>query len=288
MDEDKFLAFAVEQLKDPETFLTRVRDLYRENDESLDRFEFKDGRTVERVSRPQKVEGKIIARVQGFRDITDRLKTENLLRNLNARLSYLATTTNTLARSIDFNDTLKSIRRVLVPKVADAYSIDILNIHDHIECIDFNYPNISLSKMGKEVRQRSAFDLLAMTGVPKVLRTGKPEIYSETSDMILHEAFPNERFGKVLEQMKIYSLILIPLSIRGKTFAVISLLSANADRHFTWDDLRFSEEIGSRIAIALDNALLYSRRDKTPAKLGPVNIPNVLLNLKRLPLWKTR
>ena len=285
MDEDKFLAYAVDQLNDPETFLTRARDLSRDqSDASFDTIEFKDGRTMECSSKPQKIDGKTVARVLGFRDITDRVKTEKLLHNLNARLTFLNSITTILGRSLDFADTLKTIRRVLVPKVTDAYSIDVLNTNGRIECIDFSYPNMSISKAAKEVRQKFAVEITSTTGIPKVLRTGKSEIYSETSDLILRETFPSEHFYSILEQMRIFSIMLIPLNVRGHTFAVLTLMSTSIDRHFTWDDLRFAEVVSARVAIALDNAILFYRRERLSSRTTTMNLPNVLLNLRKLPL----
>jgi signal transduction histidine kinase/CheY-like chemotaxis protein len=66
------LKFAAGQLKDPDGFLRKIRDLYRNHDsQSDDLLEFKDGRIFERHSEPLIVKGKGVGRVWGFRDITE-------------------------------------------------------------------------------------------------------------------------------------------------------------------------------------------------------------------------
>ncbi|MEW6586968.1 MAG: ATP-binding protein, partial [Nitrospirota bacterium] len=75
------LAFVSDQMKEPERFLSRVKDLYeREELEVFEVLEFKDGRVFERYSRPQKIGSSIIGRVWSFRDVTEREKAAKALR----------------------------------------------------------------------------------------------------------------------------------------------------------------------------------------------------------------
>jgi len=277
LDDNKILSFVVDQIKDPEIFLSKVRELYStQENESFDILEFKDGRTFERFSKTQKINNQVIGRVWSFRDITNLVKTENLLRQLTLKNSYLSSITTSLFRSLDYEDTLKSIQKSLVPKLADSYSIDILDENDRLKCIDFIYPDTSLSNEARIIRQKFPFDLLASTGVPKVLRSGKSELFIETSDLILHEVFPSEPFIPVLEKMKFYSIMLVPLMIRGRVYGVVSLMSSNIDHHFTWEELRLSEEVCIRISIALDNATKI-----IPSEIPPISLYRLLIRRLR-------
>jgi diguanylate cyclase (GGDEF)-like protein/PAS domain S-box-containing protein len=74
------LEFALGQLKDPEAFLVRLRQLRLLPDvETFDLLEFNDGRVIERFSRPQSIDGSSVGRVYSFRDITDRKLLEDEL-----------------------------------------------------------------------------------------------------------------------------------------------------------------------------------------------------------------
>jgi PAS domain S-box-containing protein len=76
-DDEAALNFVLNQLKDPEGFIQKVKLLYFEREAvSHDLVEFTDGRVFDRYSQPQKIAGKAVGRVWSFRDITELKKTE--------------------------------------------------------------------------------------------------------------------------------------------------------------------------------------------------------------------
>jgi diguanylate cyclase (GGDEF)-like protein len=89
-DDDRALAHVLSQIKDPDAFVSKVRELYSHPDvESFDVIEFIDGRVFERLSIPQRVDDRPVGRVWSFRDVTELAVEERRARRRLDRLDAL-------------------------------------------------------------------------------------------------------------------------------------------------------------------------------------------------------
>jgi PAS domain S-box-containing protein len=106
-DDSQAIAFVLGQLRDPERFVKKVRELYDEPEaQSYDWLEFKDGRMFERYSHPQKVGGKTVGRVWSFHDVTRlRLMEDTVRRHARAfdHISDAVITVDLQARIVEWN-----------------------------------------------------------------------------------------------------------------------------------------------------------------------------------------
>ena len=81
-NDEKMLEYALAQLKNPDSFLKKVKYLYsHKNEKSRDEIEFKDEKVFDRYSSALiDQNGKYYGRIWYFRDITERKKAEKLLK----------------------------------------------------------------------------------------------------------------------------------------------------------------------------------------------------------------
>jgi len=86
-DDNKLIGFVLDQLADPDAFVSKVKELYGSSAESFDILEFKDGRVFERFSCPLFNAGEVSGRVWSFRDVTEHKRVIEELRTQEAHLA---------------------------------------------------------------------------------------------------------------------------------------------------------------------------------------------------------
>ncbi len=114
---DRSLAFALSQVKDPEAFLAATQKMMNQLErKTFDVFELKDGRILERHARPQWLGDSVIGKVLSYRDVTDRKRAEDALRQSEERFHAFMNNSPTVAfmkdeagRYVYINQTLECL-----------------------------------------------------------------------------------------------------------------------------------------------------------------------------------
>ena len=186
------------------------------------------------------------------------------------RQRFLAEASHLLSSTLDYTETLKRLARLAVPRIADWCAIYIADTHGLLHVVEVAHTDPAKVDLALELRRRYPPDPTQQRGVYAVLRTGRSEVYREISDQMLAEATPDADNLRMLRELGLRSSMAVPLRARGRTFGVITFVSAESGRLFNNADVAFAEDLASRAAFAVDNARLFQlakKRQKEEAAL---------------------
>ncbi|HZU96934.1 MAG TPA: ATP-binding protein [Planctomycetota bacterium] len=174
------------------------------------------------------------------------------------RTSFLLEASALLSSSLDFEETLQRLAQLAVPRMADWCGIELATAPGKpTEQLAVAHVDPAKVALARDLRRRWPPDPEARTGVPQVIRTGRPELYAEIEDERLVQAARDPEHLRVLRELAIKSAMVIPMVARGRTFGAITFIAAESGRRFGREDVELAELLGRRAGIAIDNALLY-------------------------------
>jgi PAS domain S-box-containing protein len=214
-------------------------------------------------------DGQPVAAVTIIEDIT-RERTAEL------RDRFLARATETLMSSLDYEETLRNVAWLSVPEIADWCAVELVDERGERQRVAVAHRDPGKLDLAERLRAYEPEELNPDRGVGRILRTGISELYQDIPDEALAAAAVNDEHLGLLRSLGFRSVLLVPLSARGRTFGVITLVTAESMRRFEDADREFAEQVAGRAAIAVDNARLATSRRQTAATLQRSLLPDVV------------
>ncbi|MBB4636283.1 MHYT domain-containing protein [Longimicrobium terrae] len=188
-------------------------------------------------------------------DVTERQRAE-------AGRELLAEASRVLVSSLDFETTLASVARLVVPALADWCAVDMLTEDGVMRRLAVEHTDPAKVKLVRQIEERWPTDLDAPYGVSSVLRTGKAEIAPEIPDALLVANTREAAQLAAVRALGLRSYVCVPLIARGKVLGAISLVYAESGRRYDDEDLALAEELARRAAVAIDNARLFGETEE--------------------------
>ncbi|HLL09429.1 MAG TPA: GAF domain-containing protein, partial [Rubrivivax sp.] len=172
------------------------------------------------------------------------------------RLRLMVAASAALANSLEESSTLNAIASLIVPGLADACRIDLLD-HDGVlqRKITHHVDPVRRQALENFVSSTAAPDDTAGT-FPWAIRTGKTFLAHFPDPENLPFKDPKVReFGRIVG---LRAAFVAPLIARGQTIGALAVMQAESGRSLTDDDAALIGEIAQRAALALDNVRLFA------------------------------
>ncbi|MDQ6914249.1 MAG: SpoIIE family protein phosphatase [Actinomycetota bacterium] len=197
---------------------------------------------------------------------------------------FLSEASLVLGASLDYEDTLRRVAELAIPGFADWCVVDVVNARGALERVALAHRDADRVALAMEIERRYPRGQDEPTGVPNVIRTGEPELYSVITDEMLTEGSEDEEHLAALRQLGMESALIVPMVARQRTLGAITLVSSTPGRHFDVDDLAWAEELGRRAGVAVENAGLYSERTRVAQTLQASLLPRALPHIPGIEL----
>ena len=178
---------------------------------------------------------------------------------------FVAAASELLASSLEYESTLANVASLAVPQFADWCTIDMVEDDGSLSRLAVAHVDAKKVRLADELAARYPPDPDAAHGVPNVIRTKRPELFSEITDELLHEATADTpELLEILRELGLRSSMCVPLIARDRALGAITFVAAESGRRYDESDLAVAQDLARRAAIAVDNALLF--RDMQAAR----------------------
>ncbi|MFL5402728.1 MAG: ATP-binding protein [Gemmatimonadales bacterium] len=192
---------------------------------------------------------------------------------LERRLAFFAEASVQLASSLDYEVTLRNLARLIVPTLADWCSIHVASEQGVLQFIAGAHRDPT-----KDLLVRALCEYNPRQP-PFGAAYRQSEIGQVTDELLQISAEDAEQL-KLFRALATNTFLRVPLMARGQSVGTITLaVGPESGRRYDGNDLAFSEELGARAALGVDNARLYRAAQEADERYG------MLFGSNPQPMW---
>lgn len=213
------------------------------------------------TSRPMRDSlGQVKYAVTVFRDVTKEKRAELEAKTLNE-------ITTLFASSLEYKETIASLARLLVPKFADWFGLEVANENGVLETIYAAHADPQKTQLALEMRRKYPSDPDGNAPTYQAFRTGQPVLIEDIPNEVYRGAAVNDEHFSMLTKLNLKSCAILPIRARDKVIGLLNLCHSESGRRLTQQDMKLLTEIATRAGFALENARLYEKTRTSEERL---------------------
>ncbi len=182
------------------------------------------------------------------------------------RSAFLAEVSKMLAAAFDGETVLQKVAELAINSIADGCCIHLTETDSKVRRVAAAHTEASIVDSLNNLRIRSPIADNAVNGYPLVIRSGTSQLITEVDEEMLAAGAENAAEMEILreaklsrrESLNIGSHACVPLKARGRVMGAITCFTSKLGRRYSAEDMAMLEDLAYRVAIALDNARLYT------------------------------
>jgi serine phosphatase RsbU (regulator of sigma subunit)/ketosteroid isomerase-like protein len=178
------------------------------------------------------------------------------VRRVNRRFQVLDEIAHVAEGGGSLEETLDAIAEVIVPEVGDFCTIDVIE-EGRVRRATVRVDGPEAEETEKRLAARVPALQERMASAATQERQ-EPRFFEYVSDDDLRDVAADEEDFQFLRGMQIRSGVTVELRARGRATGMLTIGVGASGRHFGADDVHFASVLAGRVALALDNAGLFS------------------------------
>jgi signal transduction histidine kinase len=177
---------------------------------------------------------------------------------IGGRWRFLAEASSVLDRSLDYKETLANVVQLVVPKMADYAGIALLADDGSITWGFSAHCDPSKEVLVGRLRAYQPQLTNEDDLTTKALRSGETQLLRAVDEASLRSIARDGTHLSLLRQLAPTSVIILPLRAHDRIMGSLVLATTrDSDRRFTDRDVAIANEVGRRVALAVDRAVLF-------------------------------
>ena len=207
------------------------------------------------------------------RQVEERTRLLEFERQQRERAEYLGSINEVFSRSLDVDEIVRTVTTSVIPEFADwsaiVVSIDRPRARPSITVAHRDPDKV---RWLEELLRQYPYDPDGRWGLSAVIRKGKPELVAQVDLRDLAGVDPD-----VLANVDPASVITVPLVGALGTLGALQVIRGTNAAPFSNIDVELVEEIGGRVAAALNTATLFQRQIRSRAALDTLQTVSGLI-----------
>jgi signal transduction histidine kinase len=185
-------------------------------------------------------------------------------------LRFISESNALLSDSLDYEQTLSRLARILVPDLGDWCAVHVEE-DGELRPVTIAHQDPERIEWARELVTRYPTRPIEESGIYRVFRTGEPELVESIPDEMLVASARDDRHLEVIRAVGLTSYVCVPLRSREGIVGTITLVTAESGRHYTPLDLSLVLELGRRAGLAVGHARLYRESQEARDELARSN-----------------
>jgi len=182
-----------------------------------------------------------------------------------ARFAVLSGVAGVTDGSRTLDETAARLHDLIVPTIADASVLDVVR-RGEVRRLAARVRDSPDLEERLSARTPSLPDVPGSSGA---VASGDVHVVGSVDDAFVQRIAHDAEDLALLRELQMRSLVVVPLVARGRTLGALALATtAQSRRSFADDDVDFVKVLSGRVALALDNAGLFSELETIEAQLS--------------------